>query len=148
VLDPHAIVIDLEASSKVEAIRAAVDALFVAGRTEHPDEVERAAWAREETYSTGLGYGFAVPHCKPSAVTAATLAVVKLKDGVEWGASDGLPVRIVLLLAVPANDTTGAHMKVFAKLARKLMHEDFRERIVAAEDAATVQSAFEEELGL
>ena len=35
----------------------------VAGRTDRPRDVEEAVWAREETYSTGLGFGFAVPHC-------------------------------------------------------------------------------------
>ena len=61
---------------------------------------------------------------------------------------DGQPVQIVLLLAIPAADTTGAHMKVFAKLARKLMHEEFREKLTGASDAAAVERTLREELGL
>lgn len=148
VLDPHAVVVESDASNKHEAICEGVDALFVSGRSDQPDEVERAAWAREETYSTGLGYGFAIPHCKTTGVSAATLAVVKLKTPIEWGSNDGLPVDIVLLLAVPANDTGGTHMKVFAKLARKLMHESFRDRLRAANDPATILKTLEEELQL
>jgi fructose-specific PTS system IIA-like component len=146
ILDANALLVGSEAVTKAEAIKEAVDALYVAGRTDRPAAVEDAVWAREQTYSTGLGYGFAVPHCKTDAIGSASLAVVKLRQPVEWGSSDGLPVGVVLLLAVPAADTTGMHMKVFAKLARKLMHEAFRERLSTAADAAAVETALREEL--
>lgn len=146
ILDSSTIQVGSDAQSKEEAIKEAVDTLYISGRSEKPHIVEEAVWAREATYSTGLGYGFAVPHCKTEGVTAPTLAVVKLKDPIEWGSSDGQPVGIVLLLAVPAGDTAGTHMKVFAKLARKLMHEGFRDRLNAAADTATIERALREEL--
>ena len=148
VLDSNAVVVGSDARTKHEAIKEAVDALFVAGRTEQPGVVEAAVWAREATYSTGLGYGFAVPHCKTESITAATLAVIKLKTPVEWGSSDGLPVGIVLLLVVPAGDTAGTHMKVFAKLARKLMHEEFRDQLAAALDATAIERTLREHIEL
>lgn len=148
VIELDAIVTSSDARSKHEAIREAVDALYVAGRTNQPDAVEEAAWAREHTYSTGLGYGFAIPHCKAEGITAASLAVVKLKQPVEWGSSDGQPVHIVLLLAVPASDTAGSHMKVFAKLARKLMHEEFRTRLNDAGNAKEILRTLQDELQL
>ena len=63
--------------TKEEAIKDAVDLLALGGRTERPRDVEDAVWKREETYSTGLGYGFAVPHCKTDAIGAPALAVLK-----------------------------------------------------------------------
>jgi fructose-specific PTS system IIA-like component len=148
VVDADTIDVSSDARTKEEAIRDAVDLLFVAGRTDRPGVVEEAVWAREETYSTGLGFGFAVPHCKTSAVSSPTLAVLKLSSPVEWGSMDGQPVRMVLLLTIPESDTTGAHMKVFAKLARKLMHEEFRERMLGATDRAEIEACLNEELGL
>lgn len=118
-----------DAISKEEAIKSAVDLLYISGRTTNPGVIEEAAWAREETYSTGLGHGFAVPHCKSAAVSAPALSVVKVSTPVDWGSMDGLPVSVVMLLVVPSNDTKGSHMKVFARLARRLMHEDFRSEI-------------------
>ncbi len=152
VLDAELIAVGSDANSKEEAIREAVDLLFIAGRTQDAGAVEEAVWAREEKYSTGLGFGFAVPHCKTDAVLAPTLAVLKLTTPMEWGSMDGLPVGIVMLLAVPASETAGgggaAHMKVFAKLARKLMHEDFRARVEAAVDRDSIVACLREELGL
>lgn len=136
------------ATGKADAIKQAVDVLFAAGRADKPRVVERAIWAREATYSTGLGYGFAVPHCKSDAVVSPSLAVVTLATPVEWGSMDGQPVGVVMMLVVPASDASGAHMKVFAKLARRLMHEEFRDRVLGAGSAAEIESVLREELGL
>jgi multiphosphoryl transfer protein len=38
------------------------------------------------------------------------------------------------------------HMKAFSILARKMMHEDFRDRLVAAADSATVVGILQEEV--
>ncbi len=150
ILDVDLIEVGSDAVSKEEAIKEAVDLLFIAGRTDQASAVEEAVWAREATYSTGLGYGFAVPHCKTDAVSGPALAVIKLKNPVEWGSLDGLPVQVVMLLAVPMSDAAGGggigHMKVFAKLARKLMHEEFRERILAAADREAIGVCLRQEL--
>lgn len=145
---------ECDAETKEEAIRAAVDLLFIAGRTHDADRLEAAVWAREETYSTGLGYGFAIPHCKSGNITAPTLAVLTLKSPVEWGSVDGLPVRTVMLLTVPdpsaragpASGGDAAHMKILARLARKLMHESFREKVTTAATPTHLETVLREEL--
>jgi fructose-specific PTS system IIA-like component len=141
-----------DARTKEEAIKEAVDLLFVAGRTALPRDVEEAVWAREETYSTGLGHGFAVPHAKTDAVTSPTLAVLRLASPVEWAAIDDKPVRTVLLLVVPESEAAGGggagHMKVFARLARKLMHEAFRERLTGAASIEAIERCLRDELDL
>jgi len=145
---PDFIEVDVDAGSKEDAIRHAVERLYVLGRTDQPDEVERAVWAREVTYSTGLGYGFAIPHCSASAVSCASLVVLKLANPIEWGSTDGQPVRIVLLLTVPASDQGGTHLKVLAKLSRKLMHEDFRASLMDAARPGDVYAVLAQALGL
>lgn len=152
IIDAACIEVGVDAVSKAEAIKAAVDLLAIAGRTERPREIEEAAWAREATYSTGLGYGFAVPHCKCASVKWPTLAVVKLNEPVDWEAMDDQPVHTVLLLAMPEGEAAGgggaAHLKVFATLARRLMHEGFRDRMASCNDAAAIEALLHEELGI
>jgi len=120
----------------------------VAGRTSDPEAVEEALWARESVYSTGLGYGFAIPHCKTDAVSSGCLAILKLNKAVEWGSLDGQPVRIVILLALRETDTNIRHMQVFAKLARKLMDEQFREELERLEDAGAMLKYMAKELNV
>ena len=55
------VLLDSAAATKEDAIREMVEALYLAGRTESPERLEEAVWAREAVYSTGLGHGFAIP---------------------------------------------------------------------------------------
>ncbi|MDT7605299.1 MAG: multiphosphoryl transfer protein [Acidobacteriota bacterium] len=146
-LDRELVIIESESESKEEAIRELVDALYIAGRTRERERLEDGVWAREAVYSTGLGHGFAIPHCKSNAVADDSICVLKLKEPVEWGALDAEPVSVVILLAMRESDATAnRHMQVFARLARKLMDEDFRERLLSAEDAASVLTHLASEL--
>ncbi|MBK7644518.1 MAG: phosphoenolpyruvate--protein phosphotransferase [Planctomycetes bacterium] len=147
-LESEFVCMDSDSRSKEEAIQELVSALYVAGRTEQPRALEDAIWAREAVYSTGLGFGFAIPHCKSDAVCANSIAVLRLAQPIEWGSMDGEPVRCVILLAMRASDQEGAHMKVFSRLARRLMHEEFRERMLAARDRGDVLSCLTQELEL
>lgn len=146
IVDRELVLVESDAVSKEDAIQEAVGVLLAAGRVDRPRDVEEAVWAREATYSTGLGFGFAIPHCKSDAVTSPSLAVVKLRQGIEWGSLDGGAVSVVLLLVVPSSDAAGSHMKVFARLARKLMHEEFRERMMGAATAEEVEMCLRSEL--
>lgn len=131
---PELVAVDSDSASKEEVIQELVDLLHGHLRTRDPLAVEQAIWSREASYSTGLGGGFAVPHCKTDAVSATSLAVVRLASPVEWDAIDGAPVHCAILLALRASEGEAAHLRFFAALARRLVHAEFRERILRAPD--------------
>lgn len=145
-LDRDLVLLESDSTTKEEVIREMVDAFYVEGRTDDPDRLEEALWAREEVYSTGLGHGFAIPHAKTDAVDAGSIAVLKLQKPVEWGSVDNKPVEIVILLAARDSDAGGAQMQVFSRLARKLMDEEFRSELLRATDPGALVSFFAEEL--
>jgi fructose-specific PTS system IIA-like component len=144
-LDRELVLLDGEIDSKEEAIREIVDAFYVQGRTDDPDRLEEAVWTRESVYSTGLGHGFAVPHCKTDAVNAGSIGILKLRRPVDWGAVDGKPVQFVILLAARESDGNGAHLRVFSRLARNLMSEEFRGQLLNAQDREDVLSRLNQE---
>ena len=147
-LDRDLITLDSDSASKEEAVQELVDALYAAGRTDRPLAVEEAIWARETAYPTGLGNGFAVPHCRTDAVSANAIALVRLARPVAWDPTGERPVGCVLLLAVREDDPDETHLKIFSKLARSLMHDEFRARLSAAADADAVLRCLAEELGI
>jgi len=147
-LDQGTIVLEAQSHSKQEAIREIIDAFYVAGRTEDPEAVEDAIWARETVYSTGLGYSFAIPHCKTDAIAIDSIGVLRLKTPVEWGALDHQPVRMVILLALRESEADSKHLQVFSKLARKLMNEEFRNRLLELADTAALISFLSNKLDL
>jgi fructose-specific phosphotransferase system IIA component len=126
----------VDVDSKEEAIKVMVNRLFVVGRIKESREVEELIWQREQTYSTGFGHGFAIPHCKTNAIRANSLVVIKLTKPVDWNALDGQPVRVVILLVIREVEGPNGHMKIFATLARKMMDEDFRSQVERETDAA------------
>jgi len=135
-VDSDLILVESAGSSKEEVIKKMVDQLYVTRRTDQPNLVEHAIWQRESVYSTGFGHGFAIPHCKTSAVSADSLVMLKLRQPVAWGSLDGEPVSVLLLLvvrdALPAaeNGNANGHMKIFSRLARCIMHQEFRDQLL------------------
>lgn len=134
-LSKELVVLGSESKNKEEAMQEIVDAFYIAGRTEDRQRLEEALWSREAVYSTGLGYGFAAPHCKTEAVTADSIGVLKLKHAVDWGSVDSEPVNMIILIAMREPQLANRHMQVFSKLARKLMNEEFRGHLLAVDNA-------------
>src|SRR5690606_11907801 len=77
-IEPELVLLDVNAASKPDAIRAMIDALECAGRTADADALEEAIWNREDTYATGFGNGFAIPHAKTDVVTSNSIVVARL----------------------------------------------------------------------
>ncbi len=143
-LETELVVIDSDATSKEEVIKQGVDQLFILGRTDNSLAVEDAIWRREATYSTGFGHGFAIPHCQTNAVRFNSLVLIKLNSPVAWNSLDGQPVRVVILLAIrAAQGGSNAHMQVLAKLARKIMDEDFRAELEKENDPSRLCAVME-----
>jgi len=134
-LTEELVLLSSESRNKEEAMQEIVDAFYIAGRTEDRQRLEEALWSREAVYSTGLGYGFAAPHCKTDAITADSIAVLKLNHAIDWGSVDSAPVNMIILIAMREPQKSSRHMQVFSKLARKLMSEGFREHLLTVKNA-------------
>lgn len=55
-----------------------------------------------------------------------------------WLGKSATPVRGILLIAVPAAANGEEHLKLIARLSRRLMHEDFRAELLSARDSDAV----------
>lgn len=127
VFDPALILLDRAVASKAEAIKVLTDNLEVEQRVSSGPAVEEAIWQREAIFSTALGFAIALPHCKSTAVTHSSVSVMRLREPLAW--SDEVDVSLVIMLTVSEQEK-GDHMKIFSRLARKLMHADFREQLL------------------
>ncbi len=145
-LDAELVILDSACENKADAIRAMAEVFYAAGRTEDPELLEHAVTAREAIYSTGLGHGFAVPHCSSDAVKADSVGVMRLERPIDWGSLDGKPVQMILLLATRSSQKNGTHLRFFSSLARKLMDEEFRNQLMTVQDASAVVARLSREL--
>jgi fructose-specific PTS system IIA-like component len=147
-LSEDLVLLESTSQSKEEVIQEMVDAFYISGRTDDRYQLEEALWAREAVYSTGLGYGFAAPHCKTDAITADSICVLRLNNPINWGSVDGEQVRMVVLLALRFSEAANTHMQVFSTLARKLMNEDFRQHLLKEETVERLTAYLAKQLGI
>ena len=136
----------LALDSKADVIHAMVDALHLAGRTDQPAEVEEAVWRREDSYSTGFGHGFALPHCKCDEVHASSIVIARLDRPVYWPSLDGAPVDLVILLVMRSGDYERGHTRSLALLSRMLMQETFRVELRSSPTAGSLTNLIKQTL--
>ena len=148
VLTNELVLLESTSQTKEEVIHEMVDAFYIAGRTEDRYRLEEALWAREAMSSTGLGYGFAIPHCKTDAVAVNSICVLRLKQPIDWDCVHGERVRMVVLLALRDSEVANTHMQVFSSLARKLINDDFQQQLLRIETADELTSYLADQLGL
>ena len=140
VIAADAIRLDSQSRSAAEAIKELCDLLELNGRVQNAFALEEAVWKREAAFATNLGFGFALPHAKSAAVRAVSIAFLRPRRPMRWGEKEAPPVQAILLIAIPAA-RGDEHLRLIARLSRRLMHEEFRETLLAAKDAKTVLAA-------
>ena len=115
-LDPAAVLPNLKAASKKQALRDIADhAATVMGLDGR--EIYEALLQRERLGSTGIGRGIAIPHGKFPQVQKLQGLFARLEKPIDFEALDHEPVDLVFLLVAPEN--AGAdHLKALARVAR------------------------------
>lgn len=122
----EAILTDLPAKTKEDAIRAMVGSLKKVGMIPPADEegIIAAIMKREELGSTGIGNGVAVPHTKHPSVNRLVATVAVSKGGVDFASLDGEDVFILFLLVSPP-DRPGDHLRGLETISRHLREHNF-----------------------
>lgn len=108
---------------------------LAAGAPEVPDAaaLEKAALAREQVLSTGIGLGIAVPHAKIPGIKEFLLALGRSREGIEFRALDGQPVHLAVLIAGPP-DRQARYLQILAGVTLRLKREEVRRALLAARD--------------
>lgn len=93
--------------------------------------------ARERLGSTGLGEGVAIPHGRLAGLPRVVACFGRSARGIDFGALDGKPARLVFLLLAP-EAPTGIHLKALARVSRLLRNPEIRGEILRAADATEI----------
>ncbi|MGH3516636.1 MAG: PTS sugar transporter subunit IIA [Haloechinothrix sp.] len=136
--------LDLPGTDRYEATASLVARLVKQGRVTDAEGFLADVRAREEQMPTGIEGGIGIPHARSEHVTEPTLAFGRSAQGVDFGAADG-HAHLVFLIAAPAGGGS-EHMTILASLARRLVHQSFRESLHAAPTAEAVVALVEKEV--
>lgn len=124
------VALGLDAQDKDEVIGVLARHLSDSGRVTDLAQFTADVQAREGLTATGMPGQVGLPHAKSEAVTIPSLAAATVPLGVDFHGPDGLST-LVILIAAPAAGSD-IHLKILAKLARKLVNKDFTGALRAA----------------
>ncbi len=143
-LKPQNIKLDLQATDKTDAIKELVDLLAANGDIADAKKVLDAVLERENTRTTGIGNGLAIPHGKCTGTNNLVMAVGKATNPIDFQAIDGRPVTWIWLLSSPP-DKTGPHIHALARISRLMTIDKFRQALGGATSAEQVHKIIEEQ---
>ena len=135
ILEINRIQVQAVAAEKKEAIQKAGELLVKSGCVA-PAYVD-GMLAREETMSTYLGNGVAIPHGQyenRDDVFQTAISVLQIPEGVEW--EDGEKAYLIIGIAA----TSDEHVGVLSKLAEVVEDEDLVEKLSQTSDPELILS--------
>lgn len=86
---------------------------------------------RESKGSTGVGDGIAIPHAFIPGLEKPVVITILLRQAIDFNAIDGKPVRI-LFFVVASEQQRDDYLKVLARLATVLHHDEVKMRMAKA----------------
>ncbi len=136
ILEQNCMTLGATAASPSDAIRLAGELLVKAGRV-NPEYVD-GMLAREETMSTYLGNGVAIPHGTHDSIIhikETGISVVQIPGGVEWEEDE------IAYLVIGIASSSDGHMEILSNLAEVLEEEEAVQALVNTNDPQVIMDA-------
>ncbi|MFP4371680.1 MAG: PTS sugar transporter subunit IIA [Halanaerobium sp.] len=141
-INQNLIKMNLKSKDKDSVIKEMIEIMSENEIITDKEEVIKKAMEREAKGTTGVGKGVAIPHVKSDAVKRPAVAFGRSDAGIDYGSMDEKPSHLFFLITVP-EESHDEHLKLLAQLSRNLVHDDFRDSLLKAEDAEEVMSILE-----
>jgi hypothetical protein len=138
------VVINTKSATKEDVIRELVDCLVAEARVTDRETFVSEVLAREAVMATGIHGGIGIPHAHSESVTTPSVAVATSTAGIPFGAPDG-PAHLIFLIAGPSG-ADNSHLQILAAIARKVVHDDFRNALIAATEPAFIAEIIDNEV--
>ena len=136
------IVEQLNVGSKNEAIESLIQELDKEGYLKDKGQFYLDVLERENSFPTYIGNEIGLPHSQSIGVENPCIVIGKLTKDIVW-TEDDEKVNLIFLIAVPKENEGNLHLKILSKLARLLMHDDFRNSIKTLEKKELLELLYE-----
>ena len=136
---PELVFPHLVAANREEILRTLADRISTALGWGSAQDLYLQLAEREALGSTALGQGVAIPHCKLARLSHPLVALGVAPEGVEFGAADGQPVQVFLVVASPPR-SPAEHLQALAAISRWVRVEGRTRQVLDAPDAAALVS--------
>ena len=146
ILTKDQILTDLQAADRWQAIDELIGNLVATGKiqSQHREAIAAVVKKRENSMSTGIGYGIGIPHASTDMIREVVGSLGRSTKGVNFDALDNQPVNLVMLFLVPQGQFQ-KHLHTLANIAKILHKADFRQALEQATDAEAMLKVIKEQ---
>jgi len=142
-ITPERVLMRLKGNSKRDVLVELADAAASSGHVSDVASLRNAILEREAIMSTGIGLSIAIPHAKIREVSQFVLAVGRKHEGIDYDSLDGVPVKIIIMIAAPEGEQN-KYLRILAKVTQVLRDDSARAKILSAETPEEIIRLFQE----
>jgi mannitol/fructose-specific phosphotransferase system IIA component (Ntr-type) len=142
VLDPRRVQLHVEGGSKREILCALVSPVASTHRSINLDTLTETLLEREQTSTTAIADGIAIPHGRHSVGDQVVCCFGRNADGLDFDSIDGSPTKLFFVLISPESQPT-LHLRWLAHIAVLLRDETLRNALLSGASADEILAALE-----
>jgi mannitol/fructose-specific phosphotransferase system IIA component (Ntr-type) len=131
-INANTIILNLKGKTKVSIITELLDTLSTQGKLVERDIALKDLLDREQTMSTAIPNGIALPHAKTNAVRELTVTIGIKKSGVDFDSALDDKTRIIILALAPPRKTKSLY-RFLLSIITALSDDAFRSKLLAAQ---------------
>jgi len=133
---------DSDIKDKDDLFRLMTKMLHNANCIKDEESFIEALYKREESGSTYMGNGLAVPHGKSDTVIKPSIAFARFKPFI-YDKSENEETNIALMLAIPDSTEQKEYIGMLASITRLFLDEEFLEKLKTENDKEIIFKEFE-----
>lgn len=140
-LDEYNILIGLKAETKNAVIAEMIDFLYSTGKIQDKAAALEAVLKREQSVSTGMRDGLALPHGKTDSVQELVPCIAFSKHPIDFDSLDGKPCTLFIMTLSPLKKA-GPHLQFLAEISSLFKNKAKREALKNAKTASEALEIF------
>lgn len=126
-LSQNLIMLDVKPRNKEELFTQMTERAFRHRFIKNKAAFLKDLWEREQSASTGLDRGIAIPHSRSGSAGSVVIVIARLSAPIEYETLDGSPVDLVFMIA--ASDDADEYLQTLSLLAKSLKKPGLVERL-------------------
>lgn len=100
------------------------------------DLIVRQLLEREQSFSTAVGNGIAIPHVRLAGLQEPVIFFGYSREGIDWNSPDGKAVRFIFFLLSPVVEND-LHIEILSKIVAVMQAQTNRDALMAALEKGT-----------
>jgi len=140
------ILLDIPAQSREQVIERICHEAASVENLSTERELTQAVISRELQMSTALDEGVAIPHARIPGLQAPLLLLGRTRQGVEWQARDGKPVRLIFL-AITSEDDPNTQLQMLRGISNAVATPQIRQALLESTNPADIILAMRKYIG-